>query len=156
MSNSFATPWTEESSVLIEIFASIACSPSVHQNGLCSLTEFSAPVAKSGQFFPPPLLSCLTAVLTRFKGNIMLGVPGGSDGKESACSTGDPSSIPWLGRSPGKGNRKPLRYSCLGNPMDRGAWWATVHRIAESDTTEGLTLLSCGYFFTLLDKYQPM
>ena len=80
VSNSFATPWTEESSVLIEIFASLASSPSVHQTDLPSLTEFSAPVAKNGQFLPPPLLSCLTAVLARFKGNIMLGLPGDSDG----------------------------------------------------------------------------
>ena len=46
---------------------------------------------------------------------------GGSDSKESACNVGDPSSIPGLGRSPGEGNGNPLQYSCLGNPMDRGA-----------------------------------
>ena len=50
-------------------------------------------------------------------------------GKESACSAGDLSSIPGSGRSPGEGNDKPLQYSCLGNPMDRGAWRATVHRV---------------------------
>ena len=44
-------------------------------------------------------------------------------------------SVPGLGRSPGKGNGNPLQYSCLGKPMDRGAWWATVHEIAESDMT---------------------
>jgi len=55
------------------------------------------------------------------------GFPGGSDGKESACSVGDLGSIPGLGRSPGEGNSNPLQYSCLGNPMDRGAWWATDH-----------------------------
>ena len=60
--------------------------------------------------------------------------PGGSDGKESACSAGDPSSILGLGRSPGKGNGNPLQYSCLEDPMDRGAWWATVHGIAEGWT----------------------
>jgi len=58
--------------------------------------------------------------------------PGGSDGKESACNEGDPSSIPGLRRSPGEGNGYPLQYSCLENPMDRGAWWATVHRVAKS------------------------
>ena len=47
------------------------------------------------------------------------GLPGGSDGKESACSAGDPSSIPWLGRSPGVGNGNPLQYSCLENPHGR-------------------------------------
>ena len=57
-------------------------------------------------------------------------------GKESACNAGDLGSIPGLGRSPGEGNANPLQYSYLENPMDRGAWWATVHRIAkESDTS---------------------
>ena len=50
------------------------------------------------------------------------GFPGGSDGEESACSVGDPSSSPGLGRSPREGNDNPLPYSCLENPMDRGAW----------------------------------
>ena len=50
--------------------------------------------------------------------------PGGSDGKASAYNVGDLSSIPGLGRSPGEGNGNPLQYSCLENPMDRGAWWA--------------------------------
>ena len=56
------------------------------------------------------------------------GFPGGSVGKESACNVGDLGSIPGLGRSPGEGNGNPLQYSCLENPMDGGAWWATVHR----------------------------
>ena len=53
-----------------------------------------------------------------------------SVGKESACNVGDLGLIPGLGRSPGEGNGNPLQYSCLENPMDRGAWWATVHGIA--------------------------
>ena len=48
----------------------------------------------------------------------------------------DVGSIPIQGRSPGEGNDRPLQYSCLENPMDRGAWWATVHEVTESDTTE--------------------
>ena len=47
--------------------------------------------------------------------------------QETACSTGDPGLIPGSGRSPGEENGNPLQYSCLENPMDRGAWWATVH-----------------------------
>ena len=51
-----------------------------------------------------------------------MGFPGGSGGKESAFNVGDPSLIPGSGRSPGGGNGNPLQYSCLENPMDRGAW----------------------------------
>ena len=57
-------------------------------------------------------------------------------GKESTCNTGDISSIPESGRSPARGHGNPLQYSCLENPMDRGAWRAMVYRVAESDTTE--------------------
>ena len=52
---------------------------------------------------------------------------GGSDGKESACGVGDLGSVPALGRSPGEGKGCPLQYCFPGNPMDRGAWWATIH-----------------------------
>ena len=54
--------------------------------------------------------------------------------KESAYNAGDPGSIPGSGRSPGEGNGNPLLYSCLENPMDRGAWWATVHGVTKSQT----------------------
>ena len=54
------------------------------------------------------------------------GLPGGSDGKVSACNAGDPGSIPRLGRSPGEGNGNPLQYSCLEDSMDGGAWWAPL------------------------------
>ena len=60
---------------------------------------------------------------------------GGSDGKESACNAGDLSFlIPESGRAPGEGNGNPIQYLCLENPMDRGTWWATVHRITKSWT----------------------
>ena len=66
---------------------------------------------------------------------ICISKAGGSDGKESACNAGDPEItglISGLGRSLGEGNGNPLQYSCLGSPMDRGAWWATVHGVAKS------------------------
>ena len=63
-----------------------------------------------------------------------MGFPGDSDGKESACNAGDPDSIPELGRSPGEGKGYPPQYSCLENPIDRGAWQATVHGVAKSQT----------------------
>ena len=60
--------------------------------------------------------------------------PGGSDSKKSACNAGDLGSIPGSERAPGEGNGNPLQHSCLENPMDRGAWWATVHGITKSQT----------------------
>ena len=60
--------------------------------------------------------------------------PSGLNGKESVCSAGDPSLIPGLGRCPGEGNGNPFQYSCMENPMDRGAWWPTVHGMEKSWT----------------------
>ena len=62
------------------------------------------------------------------------GLPGGSDGKESDCSVGFPGSIPGLRRSPGEGHGNPFQSLCLENPMDGGAWWATVHGVTKSQT----------------------
>ena len=63
-------------------------------------------------------------------------IPGSSDGKESTCNAGKLCSIPGLGRSPGERNSNSFQYSCLGNLMDRAAWWATVHGVSkELDTT---------------------
>ena len=62
------------------------------------------------------------------------GFPGSSDGKASAYNVGDLGLIPGLGRSRGEGNGNTLQYFCLENPMDRGAWYATVHGVAKSQT----------------------
>ena len=84
-----------------------------------------------------------------FKGNlrIYMDFSGGSESKECACKAGDTGSIPASGRSPGGGNVNPLQYSCLEKLMDRGAWWATVHGVAELDTTQRFHFLS---FLTVL------
>ena len=67
------------------------------------------------------------------------GFPGGLDGKESSCNAGDVGLIPGSGRPPGEGNGN-LLQSSLENFKDRGVWWAIVHGVAESDTTEHSTL----------------
>ena len=64
-----------------------------------------------------------------------MGLPGGSAVKNLPADAGDAAgtgSIPGLGKSPGGGNGNPLQYACLKNPMDRGAWWATVHKVTKS------------------------
>ena len=65
------------------------------------------------------------------------GFLGSSAGKESASNAGDHGLLPGLGRSPGEGNGYPLQYSCMENFMDREAWQATVHEVAEADTLSG-------------------
>ena len=75
------------------------------------------------------------------------GFPDGASGKEPACRAGDVrdmDSTPGLGRSPGGGHGNPLQYSCLENPMDRGAWWAMAHGVAKSQTgLKDLTHMPC-------------
>ena len=68
------------------------------------------------------------------KEKILRSFPGGSAGKESACNVGDPGLVPGLERSTGKGTGNPLQYSCLENPMDRGAWQTAVHGVTKSQT----------------------
>ena len=89
----------------------------------------------------PSLDPCPDPTLTRgahlghhFPSGSLSLTPGGSDGKASACNTEDLGWIPGPERSPGKGNGTPLQYFCLENPMDRRAWWATVHGVAKSQT----------------------
>ena len=79
-----------------------------------------------------------TSFMTQFPGSPRdTGFPHGSDSKESACNAGDAGDMGWipeLGGSLGVGNGNPLQYSCLENPMDRGAWRTILHRVAKSQT----------------------
>ena len=112
--------------------SSIACLPA--QTNLLSLL-----------FMPP----CST-----FLGNILCLIsllPGVSDSTESACNAGEPSSIPGSGRSPGDRNGNPLQYSCLGNPMNRGPWQATV-----CGFTKNWTWLSDWHFLFLCSQHLPL
>ena len=93
----------------------------------------SLPLAPPGK---PQEVGAPSGHIFAIKGLLILvqGFPGGSEVKASACNAGDLGLIPGWGRSPGEGNGNPLQYSCLENPMDGGAWWATVHRVAKSWT----------------------
>ena len=67
---------------------------------------------------------------------MIMGLPGGVNGIESACQCRRCKRCgfdPYIGKIPGEGNDRPLQYSCLENPMDRGAWWATVHGVVNRD-----------------------
>ena len=83
-------------------------------------------------FIYVPVYTCVYMYVYPTPG--FLGFPGGSDSKESICNAGDQDSIPGLGRAPGGGHGNSLQYSCLRIPMDRGAWWATVHGLTRSWT----------------------
>ena len=96
---------------------------------------------------PDKLLGNRDQIMTS---HVLVGCPGGSEGKVSACNTRDLGLILGLGRSPGEGSGNPLQCSCLENPMDRGAWLATVHGVAKcqtglSDFTFFLSFLSFIY-----------
>ena len=81
---------------------------------------------------------------------VLLGFPGGSDGKKSACKAGNPGLITGSGRSPGEGDGNPLQYSCLENHMHRGAWSAAVHGVEHDwvTVTFKVLLLRSGAFLS--------
>ena len=79
-------------------------------------------------------INSITLFYFSLPNDIWLGFPGDSEVKASACNEGDLGFMPGSGRPPGEGNGNLLQYSCLENPMDRGAWWATVHGVTKSRT----------------------
>ena len=84
------------------------------------------------EFISPALLSSLFLFSINYVFKLY---PGGSEVKASACSVGNPGSIPGSGRSPGEGNVNPLHYSCLETPIDlKGTWWVTLHAVTKSQT----------------------
>ena len=86
------------------------------------------------------MLGCQWAKSTISGDSAHLGLPGGTVVKNSPACAGDMGLIPGLGRSPGEGNSNPLQYTCLKNSMNKGAWWTTVHGVAQLETTERLIL----------------
>ena len=105
---------------------------SVYQ-GMARIVDNHQNLGRNKERFFPGNFTGLTALDFGFLAS-RNGLPKWLKGKESACNAGDSALIPGLGRSPGGGNGNPLWYSCLENPMDRGAWWATVHGVAKSWT----------------------
>ena len=118
----------------------------------CRIQELGAKTERSWlstrsprtSFQPPPVRGEVDHALDALWADLlqMLGLPRWLSGKESVCIAGDTGNmglISGLGRSPGKGNGHPLQYSCLENPMDRGAWQATVHGVAKSQTQTSCT-----------------
>ena len=95
------------------------------------MAYYSAKIKKEDA---PYVCNTTAECLTQQKYIFSWGFPDGLESKESACNAGDLGSIPGLGKSPGERNGNPLQYACLGNPMDRGAWQATVHRVINSQT----------------------
>ena len=105
-----------------------------HKTNLCDLTRSILSLTKYSLILTFPSLYS----------DIKLPFPEGAMVKNLPANAGDaPGSIPESERFPGGGNGNPLEYACQKNPMDSGAWRATVHVVSESDTTEGLSMYAC-------------
>ena len=117
-----SSPWQQSSGAKESPKCPLTPSPpSAYSPHLCERNE-----SQTSTVIPSRAPKC-----TRFGVIFVWGFPSGSAGKESTGNAGDLGSIAGLGRSPGEGNGYPHRYSCLENPVDRGAWQATVHGIAK-------------------------
>ena len=98
-----------------KLAAPLCISTAVNEHSYCSLSS--------------PEFGAVSILDFHHSNRCVVGFPAGSDSKESACNSGDLYLIPGLGRSPEEGNGNPLQYSCLENPMRRGAWEAIVHGV---------------------------
>ena len=88
-------------------------------------------------------------------GSVYMGFPGGAVVKNPTNQCRGLGFYSWVGKTPGEGNGNPLLYSCLGHPMDRGAWWAPVRGVTESGMTERLSTSTSAYMSTLLSRFVP-
>ena len=127
-------------------WASVVAAPRLYSTGLVAVVHGVGYSTARGIFLHQESNRCLlhwqadssplshqeslALTVLRSTGQLFLGFPHRSVGKESACNAGDPGSIPGSERSPAEGNGNPLQYSCLENPMDGGAWQATIHGVA--------------------------
>ena len=124
---------------LLQTFTEVSTSPQSHRSHILTHQEQAWPFQQGGASRAPGDRDLVGTVLTLMcfllvYSNLFLGFPGASEGKESAFNAGDPGSIPGSGRSLGEGTGNPLWYSCLENPMNIGAWQATVHEVTKSQT----------------------
>ena len=119
----------EEYSIATQVWKLSSCDMCELARNSVLMSGFSHKVLHPLPIPSPPLL-CI------WEGPGGAGLPQWLRGEGSACIVGDSGSVPGLGRLPGGANGNPLQYSCLGNPMDRGAWWAPVHGVTKSDMTK--------------------
>ena len=119
---------TEETTPTWRTVLTVKLTSQVRRNVPNSADHGSRPLASKA------FLSSCSHQTQHTKPWLGVGIPGVSDSKESSCKAGDLGSIPGWGRSPGERNGYPIQYSCLENPMNRGAWWATVCEGAKSQT----------------------
>ena len=133
-SASLSSPLTAWSQLDSQAMLAIVHWPSAFKELLSCLSQ-----GLGTTFSRSPSYQVLDVILSIKYAHAGLDFPGSSAGKESACNAEDLHSVPELERSLGEGHGNPLQYSCLDNPMDRGAWRATVHGVTRSQTRQWLS-----------------
>ena len=118
----------------------VLCATIPPQAGISSLPSSPNRLLATFEFYVPWIIEGGLEKLNLYAFSAQLGLLCGSEGKESACNSGDPGLIPGLGRFPDGREWLPTPVFLPGNSINRGAWRASVHGVTESDTTEQLTL----------------